>query len=124
MPRLGHPLLDDYLRLVAARARPNTVLATAYDLKVFFSVVGKTPVEVTAADVFAFIAAQRQPRRGATVVRIEDGEAGLSARTIKRRLASGHRTVRVPDRSGCCREKPGAAWIVHAQRRTGAGVFR
>ena len=31
---------------------------------------------------------QRQPRRGATVVRIEDGEAGLSARSIKRRLAS------------------------------------
>jgi integrase/recombinase XerD len=38
--------------------------------------------------VFVFIASQRQPRRGATVVRIEDGEAGLSARTIKRRLAS------------------------------------
>jgi hypothetical protein len=33
---LGHELLDDYLALVAARARPNTVLATAYDLKVFF----------------------------------------------------------------------------------------
>ena len=40
------------------------------------------------ADVLSFIAAQRQPRRGAGVVRIEDGEAGLSARTIKRRLAS------------------------------------
>ena len=88
MPRLGHPLLDDYLDMVAARARPNTVLATAFDLKVFFSVVGKTPVEVTESDVFVFIASQRQPRRGATVVRIEDGEAGLSARTIKRRLAS------------------------------------
>ena len=88
MPRLGHPLLDDHLDMVAARARPNTVLATAFDLKVFFSVVGKTPVEVTESDVFVFIASQRQPRRGATVVRIEDGEAGLSARTIKRRLAS------------------------------------
>ncbi len=88
VPRLGHPLLDDHLDMVAARARPNTVLATAFDLKVFFSVVGKTPVEVTESDVFVFIASQRQPRRGATVVRIEDGEAGLSARTIKRRLAS------------------------------------
>ena len=87
-PRLGHPLLDDYLDMVAARARPNMVLATAFDLKVFFSVVGKAPAEVVGADVLAFIAAQRQPRRGATVVRIEDGEAGLSARTIKRRLAS------------------------------------
>ena len=46
------------------------------------------PGEVTDADVLSFIAAQRQPRRGPKVVRIEDGEAGLSARTIKRRLAS------------------------------------
>jgi hypothetical protein len=34
--RLGVPVLDDYLRFVAARARPNTVLATPYDLVVFF----------------------------------------------------------------------------------------
>ena len=40
------------------------------------------------ADVFAFIPEQRRPRRGATVLRLEDGEAGLAARTIKRRLAS------------------------------------
>ena len=46
VPRLGHPLLDDYLGMVAARARPNTVLATAFDLKVFFSVVGKEPAEI------------------------------------------------------------------------------
>jgi integrase/recombinase XerD len=57
-------------------------------LKVFFSVVGTPPEDVDAADVLSFIRAQRQPRRGAAVVRIEDGEAGLSARTIKRRLAS------------------------------------
>ena len=88
VPRLGHGLLDDYLEMVAARARPNTVLAAAFDLKVFFTVVGKWPEDVDAADVLSFIAAQRQPRRGAEVVRIEDGEAGLSARTIKRRLAS------------------------------------
>ncbi len=74
--------------MVAARCRPNTVLATAFDLKVFFTVVGKDPAGVTDADVLSFIRAQRQPRRGAEVVRIEDGEAGLSARTIKRRLAS------------------------------------
>lgn len=85
---LGHRLLDDYLALVAARARPNTVLATAYDLKVFFSIIDKEPVDVVTADVLTFIKAQREPRRGATVVRIEDGEAGLSARTIKRRLAT------------------------------------
>ena len=41
--RLGHPLLDDYLRFVAARCRPNSVLAAGYDLKVFFAFVGKDP---------------------------------------------------------------------------------
>jgi integrase/recombinase XerD len=86
--RLGHPLLDSYLELVTARARWNTVLASAFDLKVFFSVVSKDPVDVDTVDVLAFIKAQREPRHGATVVRIEDGEAGLSACTINRRLAT------------------------------------
>ena len=85
---LGDPLVDDYLEFVAARCRPNTVLAVAYDLKVFFAVVGKEPARVATADVFAFLTAQRAPRLGTGVVRLEDGEAGLSARTIKRRLAS------------------------------------
>jgi len=86
--QLGHPLLDAYLDLVTARARPNTVLATAFDLKVFFTVINKEPGEVTVGDVLTFIKAQREPRHGAKVVRIEDGEQGLSARTIKRRLAT------------------------------------
>ena len=85
---LGHPLLDDYLEFVAARGAANTWLATAYDLKVFFGVVGKEPAGVKSADVFAFLAAQRAPRRGEKVVRIEDGEVGLAARTIARRLSS------------------------------------
>ena len=33
--RLGVPLLDEYLEFLAGRCRPNTVLAVAYDLKVF-----------------------------------------------------------------------------------------
>src|SRR6266567_2265163 len=82
--RLGHPLVDAYLELVAARARANTLLAQAFDLKVFFSLVANDPSDVTTADVLAFINAQRQPRRGARVVRIEDREVGLAARTIKR----------------------------------------
>jgi integrase/recombinase XerD len=86
--RLGHRLVDAYLELVAARARPNTLIATAYDLKVFFTVVRREPAAVTTADVLGFIKAQRAPRRGPRVVRLEDGEAGLSARTITRRLAS------------------------------------
>lgn len=85
---LGHPVVDDYLRFVKARVRPNSLLAVAFDLKVFFEVVGREPVEVTTRDVLAFIEAQRQPRRGSNVVRIDDGEQGLSARTVKRRLSS------------------------------------
>ena len=85
---LGHPLVDGYLEFVGARGAVNTWLAVAYDLKVFFEVVAKEPAEVTAADVFAFLAAQRAPRRRERVVRIEDGEPGLAARTIARRLSS------------------------------------
>ena len=75
---LGHPLLDDYLAFVGARAQPNTRLAVAFDLKVFFSVIAKDSVDVTPADVFTFLKEQRSPRRGVKVVRLEDGEVGLS----------------------------------------------
>jgi integrase/recombinase XerD len=78
-------LVDRYLAFVAGRARPNTVRAIAFDLKAFFSVVGRDPVEVTSADVLDFVAAQRGDR---SVVRLADRESGLSARTIARRLAS------------------------------------
>ena len=44
--RLGVPQLDAYLEFLAARARPNTVLAVRYDLRVFFAVVGKPPEQV------------------------------------------------------------------------------
>ncbi len=54
---LGHPLVDAYLEFVGARGAVNTWLATAYDLKVFFEVVGQEPAGVTSADVFAFLAA-------------------------------------------------------------------
>ena len=85
---LGHPLLDDYLAFVAVRARTNTWLAVASDLKIFFGVVAKEPTQVTPADVLAFLAIQRAPRRGVRVVRLEDAEPGLAARTIARRLSS------------------------------------
>jgi hypothetical protein len=54
---LGDPLVDSYLEFVAGRSRPNTLRAVAHDLKTFFGVVGKDPVEVVAADVFDFISA-------------------------------------------------------------------
>jgi site-specific recombinase XerC len=83
--RLGDPLVDSYLEFVAGRTRPNTLRAVAHDLKAFFMVVDKDPVAVVPADVFEFLANQRGDR---TVVRISDGESGLSARTIARRLSS------------------------------------
>ena len=82
---LGDPLVDSYLAFVAGRARPNTLRAVAHDLKTFFTVVAKAPVEVAAADVFEFLADQRGDR---TVVRLSDRESGLSARTIARRLST------------------------------------
>jgi integrase len=85
---LGHPWLDAYLVFVTARARWNTVLAVAYDLKVAFVFFGKPPEQVGVRDVLSFIEVQRAPRRGENVVRFADGESGLSARTIIWRLAS------------------------------------
>ena len=81
----GDRLVDRYLEFAAGRCRPNTLRAVAFDLKAFFAVTGKDPVEVTAADVFDFLADQRGDR---TVVRLADRESGLSARTIARRLSS------------------------------------
>ncbi len=45
---LGHPQLDRHLEFVAARGRPNTLLATASDLKLFFESLDKEPADVTA----------------------------------------------------------------------------
>ena len=86
--RVGHGPVDDYLHFLAGRARPNTLLATAYDLKVFFAWSGKDPAAVRSRDVIDFVAAQRAPRQGSKVVRISDGGSGLSARTVARRLSS------------------------------------
>ena len=86
---VGHRLVDEFLEFAGGRARPNTVRAYAHDLKTFFSVVTKDPVEVQAADVIEFVNAQRRGRADAeNVVRIADGEVGLSSSTIRRRLAA------------------------------------
>ena len=82
---LGDPLVDRYLEFVRGRCRPNTLRATVFDLKTFFMVVSKAPVEVRSVDVFDFLVDQRGDRK---VVQIADGESGLSARTIARRLSS------------------------------------
>ena len=84
--RLGVPQLDAYLDFVAGRCRPNTVLATAYDLKIFFAVVGKDPAEVSSADVLGFITAQRHGGDGR--LQLADGGGGVAARSVQRRLSS------------------------------------
>src|SRR3954447_2551351 len=81
--RLGDPLLDAFLEFVAARCRPNTVLGTAFDLKVFFTVVAKPPAEVTAADMLGFVTAQRAGAVAATALTVVHDEAGgVSLRTV------------------------------------------
>src|SRR5438876_3250573 len=89
--RVGVPLADVYLEFLGGRCRPNTVLAAAYDLKVFFAVLGKPPQEVRPADVLAFITAQRAGRADGHVVLqpLDPGgePAGVSAGTVRRRLA-------------------------------------
>lgn len=79
-------MLDAYLDFVAGRCRPNTVLAIAHDLKVFFAVVGKDPAVVTSTDVLGFVTMQRHGGGGRLQVA---GEAeGVSTRSVRRRLSS------------------------------------
>jgi integrase/recombinase XerD len=85
--RLGVPLLDEYLEFLAGRCRPNTVLAVAYDLQVFFTVAGKPPRRVSPADVLAFMTAQRTGGEGRLHLAGKGG-GGVSARTLRRRLSS------------------------------------
>ena len=85
--RLGLSLADEYLEFLAGRCRPNTVLAVAYDLKVFFTVVAKPPRRVRPVDVLGFMTAQRIGGDG-RLPATGDGAGGVSARTLRRRLSS------------------------------------
>ena len=85
--RLGVRLLDEHLEFLAGRCLPNTVLAVAYDLKVFFTAVGKPPRRVRPVDVLAFMTAQRAGGEGRLQV-AGAGASGVSARTLRRRLSS------------------------------------
>jgi site-specific recombinase XerD len=82
------PVLDRYLEFVATRSRPNTVLAVAYDLRVFFAVVGKPPRAVRPADVLAFVTAQRTGGTLERPLQVVHDDGGVSARTVRRRLSS------------------------------------
>jgi integrase/recombinase XerD len=88
--RLGMPLVDEYLEFLAGRCRPNTVLAAAYDLRVFFGVVAKPAAEVCPGDVLGFITAQRTGRSGEQrlqSVAPTDEPGGVATSTVARRLS-------------------------------------
>jgi integrase/recombinase XerD len=88
--RVGIPLADVYLEFLGGRCRPNTVLAAAYDLKVFFTVVARPLDQVRPADVLAFITAQRTGRGGDRALQpagLADEPGGVSAATVRRRLS-------------------------------------
>ena len=84
--RVGLRQVDEYLEFVAARARHETLLATAFDLKVFFSWTGKRPSAVTTKDIIEFVVDQR--RGHSKIASISNRGSGLSARTVARRLSS------------------------------------
>ncbi len=86
-PMLGDRLVDSYLESVAARLRPNSTLAVAYDLKVFFTIVDVGPLQVRRRDVLDFIRVQRTGSADRKVIAI-DGGNGLALSTIRRRLSS------------------------------------
>jgi hypothetical protein len=55
-------LHDEFLEFAASRARPNSVRAYTHDLKTFFTVVEKDPLEVRAADVMGLCEQPGRPR--------------------------------------------------------------
>jgi integrase len=81
---LGVPEVDAYLKFLQYRCRPNSWISYGYDLQVFLNTIAKLILEVTSADILAFVESQRSPRPGPkrSVV------PGLSSRTIGRRLAT------------------------------------
>ena len=89
--------------------------AYAHDLKVFFAVVGKEPAEVTSRDVLASSPPAAAAGGAENVVRISDGGAGLSASTIKRRLAAVSSFYGYLVAAATSRREPGAARVADAQ---------
>ncbi len=90
VPRVGMPLVEEYLEFLEGRCRPNTVLAAASDLRVFFGVVAKQPAEVVPADVLGFITAQRAGRIEEQRLQPVDPGAepgGVATSTVARRLS-------------------------------------
>ena len=84
---LGEADVDRYLEFIAARARPNTLLAVAFDLKVFFTVIASHQRR-SRPPTCSPSSPGNAPHATAASNPLEDRETGRSARTIKRRLSS------------------------------------
>jgi integrase/recombinase XerD len=88
---VGVPEADDYLEMVRGGMSSNTWVNYAHDLKFFLAGLEKPLAEVRPSDIFAFIRAQQDapnPRRPKGVLSLADGSKGLSAATIRRRVAT------------------------------------
>jgi len=86
---LGVAEVDDYLKFLQYRCRPNTWLSYGYDLQIFLNFIKKPLLEVNSTDILAFIDSQQSAtnRQGRTNGLSRKGP-GLSNRTINRRLAA------------------------------------
>lgn len=81
---VGVPEVDDYLKFLQYRCRPNSWISYGYDLQVFLNTIAGPVLEVTSADILAFVESQRSPKPGSKRSVIP----GLCNRTIGRRLAT------------------------------------
>jgi integrase/recombinase XerD len=86
---LGVAEVDDYLKFLQYRCRPNTWLSYGYDLQIFLNFIWKPLLEVTSADILAFVDSQQSaPNRQGRTNGLSSKGPGLSNRTINRRLAA------------------------------------
>lgn len=86
---LGVPEVDAYLKFLKHRCRLNTWMSYGYDLQVFLNSIQKQLIEITPADILAFIESQQgAPNRQGRTAGLSTRSPGLSNRTVKRRLAA------------------------------------
>jgi len=86
---LGVADVDAYLKFLQHRCRPNTWISYGYDLQIFLNFIRKPLIEVTSADILAFIDSQQSaPNRQGRTNGLSSKGPGLSNRTINRRLAA------------------------------------
>ena len=108
---LGDPLVDSYLEFVAGRCRPNTLRAVALDLKTFFTVVDKDPVEVAAGGRVRVPGPSARRPHGGPYGRSRVGPVGAHDRSTAV-VGVGLLRVSGRPRRHAGDGEPGAAWLV------------